>query len=117
MGAIVLEKFGGLDSLVYTEPEPEPMLGQVVIEIKAFGLNHAEVYMRRGEWAEAAKDRHRVRGAGEILPWRRVPNRRQGCRVGGRPRAHDQWQLCRIHQAAGIKCDADRVRSTLGRAR
>ncbi|SAK83681.1 zinc-containing alcohol dehydrogenase superfamily protein [Caballeronia pedi] len=56
MRAIVLEKFGGLDSLVYTEiPEPEPLEGHVVIEIKAFGINHAEMHMRRGEWAEAAK--------------------------------------------------------------
>jgi NADPH:quinone reductase-like Zn-dependent oxidoreductase len=56
MRAIVVEKFGGLDSLVYTElPEPEPLAGHVVIEIKAFGLNHAEMHMRRGEWAEAAK--------------------------------------------------------------
>ncbi|TKC92573.1 alcohol dehydrogenase [Trinickia terrae] len=56
MRAIVLEKFGGLDSLVYTElPEPEPLEGHVVIEIMAFGLNHAELHMRRGEWAEAAK--------------------------------------------------------------
>jgi NADPH:quinone reductase len=56
MRAIVLEKFGGLDSLVYTDlPEPEPMAGHVVIEIRAFGINHAEMHMRRGEWAEAAK--------------------------------------------------------------
>ena len=56
MRAIVLEKFGGLDSLVYKEiPDPEPMAGHVVIEIKAFGINHAEMHMRRGEWAEAAK--------------------------------------------------------------
>ena len=56
MRAIVLEKFGGIDSLVYTElPEPEPLEGHVVIEIKAFGVNHAEMHMRRGEWAEAAK--------------------------------------------------------------
>jgi NADPH:quinone reductase len=27
----------------------------VVIEVKAFGVNHAETHMRRGEWAEAAK--------------------------------------------------------------
>ena len=51
-----LEKFGGLDSLVYQDlPEPEPKAGHVVIEIKAFGINHAEMHMRRGEWAEAAK--------------------------------------------------------------
>jgi NADPH:quinone reductase len=56
MRAIVLEKFGGPDSLVYKEiPDPEPMAGHVVIEIKAFGINHAENHMRRGEWAEAAK--------------------------------------------------------------
>jgi NADPH2:quinone reductase len=56
MQAIVLEKFGGLDSLVYMDlPEPEPLAGHVVIEIKAFGINHAEMHMRRGEWAEAAK--------------------------------------------------------------
>jgi NADPH:quinone reductase-like Zn-dependent oxidoreductase len=55
MRAIVLEKFGGLDALVYKDiPEPEPKAGHVVIEIKAFGLNHAELHMRRGEWAEAA---------------------------------------------------------------
>jgi NADPH:quinone reductase-like Zn-dependent oxidoreductase len=55
MRAIVLEKFGGLDSLVYKEiPDPEPKPGHVVIEVKAFGINHAEMHMRRGEWAEAA---------------------------------------------------------------
>lgn len=56
MRAIVLEKFGGLDSLVYKDiPEPQPKAGHVVIEIKAFGINHAEMHMRRGEWAEAAE--------------------------------------------------------------
>lgn len=55
MRAIVLEKFGGLDSLVYKDiPEPEAKAGEVVIQIKAFGINHAEMHMRRGEWAEAA---------------------------------------------------------------
>jgi NADPH2:quinone reductase len=56
MRAIVLEKFGGLDSLVYTEiPKPRPRDGEVVIAVKAFGINHAEMHMRRGEWAEAAE--------------------------------------------------------------
>src|SRR5262249_27547169 len=55
MRAIVLEKFGGLDSLVYKDiPEPEPKTGRVVIQIKAFGINHAEMHVRRGEWVEAA---------------------------------------------------------------
>jgi NADPH2:quinone reductase len=55
MRAIVIEKFGGLDSLVIKEiPEPEPAAGHAVIQVKAFGINHAEIHMRRGEWAEAA---------------------------------------------------------------
>ena len=56
MRAIVLEKFGGLDSLVYAElPKPRPRDGEVVIAVKAVGINHAEMHMRRGEWAEAAE--------------------------------------------------------------
>ncbi len=55
MRAIVLEGFGGYDKLIYRDiPEPEPMFGHVIIEIKAFGINHAEMHMRRGEWAESA---------------------------------------------------------------
>ena len=38
MRAIVLEKFGGLDSLVYQEiPDPEPMAGHVVMEAGGAG--------------------------------------------------------------------------------
>ena len=53
MKAIVIEKFGGPDSLIIKEvPEPEPKHGEVVIKVKAFGINHAEMHMRKGEWAE-----------------------------------------------------------------
>src|SRR5882672_7432604 len=57
MRAVVIDHFGpGLDSLVIKEvPEPEPKPGHVVIEVKAFGINHAEIHMRKGEWAEAAE--------------------------------------------------------------
>lgn len=56
MRAIVIEKFGGPECLVFKDlPKPEPMVGQVVIKEKAFGINHAEMHMRSGEWAEAAK--------------------------------------------------------------
>ncbi len=56
MRAIILKGFGGLDSLVYTEiPKPLPKDGEVVIAVKGFGINHAEIHMRRGEWAEAAE--------------------------------------------------------------
>jgi NADPH2:quinone reductase len=54
MRAIVRERFGGPDCLVIKEaPEPEPKPGYVVIQVKAFGINHAEIHMRKGEWAEA----------------------------------------------------------------
>jgi NADPH2:quinone reductase len=56
MRAIVIERFGGPECLVLKElPKPEPLAGHVVIEVKAFGINHAEMHMRRGEWAEAAE--------------------------------------------------------------
>ena len=56
MRAIVLEKFGGLDSYAYLDiPKPQPKPGEVVIAVKGFGINHAEMHMRRGEWAEAAE--------------------------------------------------------------
>ena len=56
MRAIVIERHGGPEQLVMKElPDPEPIPGHVVIEVKAFGINHAETHMRRGEWPEAAK--------------------------------------------------------------
>src|SRR5260370_27883718 len=55
MRGVVLEKFGGDDSLVIKEiPEPEPRAVHVVIQVKAFCINDAEMHMRRGEWAKAA---------------------------------------------------------------
>jgi NADPH:quinone reductase len=55
MRAIIIKQFGGSDSLVIENlPDPEPKPGNVLIEVKAFGINHAETHMRKGEWAEAA---------------------------------------------------------------
>lgn len=53
MKAIVIEEFGGPESLVIKDvAPPEPEGGHVVIRVKAFGVNHAEIHMRKGEWAE-----------------------------------------------------------------
>src|SRR5262249_11539286 len=55
MRAILRSAFGGPEVLVIREiPEPEPKEGHAVIQVKAFGLNHAELHMRKGEWAEIA---------------------------------------------------------------
>jgi NADPH:quinone reductase-like Zn-dependent oxidoreductase len=55
MRAILRTGFGGPEQLVIREiPKPEPKAGHAVIEVKAFGINHAEMHMRKGEWAEIA---------------------------------------------------------------
>jgi len=56
MRAIVRQQFGGPEQLVIQEiPNPEPLPGHVVIEVKAFGINHAETYMRKGDWGDVVK--------------------------------------------------------------
>lgn len=53
MKAIVIDHFGGPEALVIKElPKPSPKPGHVTIQVKAFGLNHAEMHMRKGEWDE-----------------------------------------------------------------
>jgi len=55
MRAIVRRRFGGPEVLVEEVlPRPRPEPGQVLIQVQAFGLNHAELYMRRGEWGSVA---------------------------------------------------------------
>lgn len=55
MRAVVRKQFGGPEQLALVEiAKPEPQSGHVLIEVKAFGINHAETHMRKGEWAEAA---------------------------------------------------------------
>jgi len=55
MRAIVIQNYGGPEQLVMRDlPEPPPEPGQVVIDIKAFGLNHAEIYFRSGAWGDVA---------------------------------------------------------------
>jgi NADPH:quinone reductase len=56
MKAIVITAHGGPEVLAVTElPDPVPAAGEVLIRIRAFGLNHAETYMRNGSWGEVAQ--------------------------------------------------------------
>jgi NADPH:quinone reductase len=56
MRAIVIKQYGGPEVLAIEErPDPKPEPGHVVIEVKAFGLNHAEIYFRRGVWGDVAE--------------------------------------------------------------
>jgi NADPH:quinone reductase-like Zn-dependent oxidoreductase len=56
MRAIVIKEFGGPEQLVIENlPDPQPKPDHIIVEVKAFGLNRAETYMRKGAWSEAAK--------------------------------------------------------------
>ena len=54
MRAIVISEPGGPEVLEIREvADPVPGEGEVVIRVAAFGVNHAETHMRKGEWPEA----------------------------------------------------------------
>ena len=56
MRAIVIKQYGGPEVLALEErPAPEAKSGHVLIEVRAFGLNHAEVYFRKGVWGKVAE--------------------------------------------------------------
>jgi NADPH:quinone reductase len=56
MKAIVITAYGPPEVLAVTElPDPVPAAGEVLIRVRAFGLNHAEAYMRSGAWGEVAQ--------------------------------------------------------------
>lgn len=56
MRAIVIKQYGGPEVLAIEQrPDPEPKPGHVVIDVKAFGLNQAEVYFRKGAWGDVAE--------------------------------------------------------------
>src|SRR5258708_19030802 len=49
MKAMIIKAQGGLDNLVYDDwPEPEPGSGEVLLRVRACGLNHLDIFVRRG---------------------------------------------------------------------
>jgi NADPH2:quinone reductase len=56
MKAIIISSYGGPEVLTVTElPDPVPAPDEVLIAVRAFGLNHAEAYMRSGAMGEVAQ--------------------------------------------------------------
>lgn len=54
MRAMVITEFGGPEVLQVQEvADPIPGDGEVLIRVRAFGINHAETHMRKGEWPES----------------------------------------------------------------
>lgn len=53
MQAMVFNQYGGPEQLVLREiPTPVPQKGEVLIKVRALGINRAEVYMRKGLFGE-----------------------------------------------------------------
>src|SRR5215204_6375761 len=49
MKAIIVEKVGGPDVLVYADKErPETKAGEALIKVEAIGLNYIDIYHRTG---------------------------------------------------------------------
>src|ERR1700722_8901224 len=56
MKAITISSYGGPEVLTVAElPDPVPAADEVLIAVRAFGLNHAEAYMRSGTFGEVAQ--------------------------------------------------------------
>ena len=51
MQAVRIHEYGGLDALVMEEaPRPEPQANQVLVRLKAAGVNPADSAARGGAW-------------------------------------------------------------------
>jgi NADPH:quinone reductase-like Zn-dependent oxidoreductase len=56
MRAMVFEQYGGPEQYALRDlPVPTPADGEIRIKVRAFGVNRAEAYMRRGAWGEVAR--------------------------------------------------------------
>lgn len=95
MRAVVISRAGGPEVLELVErPIPEPVEGQVLIRIRAFGLNRAELFTRQGDSGDAVKW-PRIIGiecVGEVVAapgTSLVEGQRVAAMMGGMGRAYD----------------------------
>ena len=56
MRAIVIREFGPPENLIIENvADPHPRPGHIILNVKAFGLNRAELYFRAGLWGDVAR--------------------------------------------------------------
>jgi NADPH2:quinone reductase len=56
MQAMVIKEYGGPEQLVLRElPDPTPGPAEILIRVRALGINRAETYFRRGLWGDVAR--------------------------------------------------------------
>lgn len=68
MKAIYLLKPGDAQAMAYTDlPDPEPKAGEVLVELKAIGVNYIDVYYRTGLYKTDLPFVLGLEGAGEII--------------------------------------------------
>lgn len=49
MKAVVIHEHGGRDKLVYQDvPDPAPAAGEILVRVRAVGLNYLDIFVRRG---------------------------------------------------------------------
>src|ERR1700761_629576 len=55
MKAILIKQKGGPENMSLSDyPTPVAAKDTVLVKIMAFGVNHAEIYMRKGQWGDTA---------------------------------------------------------------
>ena len=49
MKALVIERQGGVENLAWRDwPDPQPRATDLLLRVRAVGLNHLDVFVRRG---------------------------------------------------------------------
>src|SRR5260370_862214 len=106
MKAIVIAKPGGPEVLTVTElPDPVPASDEVLIRVRAFGLNHAEAYMRAGAWGKVA-DVTGIEAAGTVEGGALPVGTTVVAILGGMEVLIDDGQLAAQVRQRGIAVDA-----------
>lgn len=116
MKAIVVTEFGGPEVLKVEElPELEPAAGQVLVRLRAAGVNPVETYIRSGKYPTlpALPYTPGTEGAGEVVALGEgVPERRVGDRVflsGSLTGTYAEYALCTPGQIHDLPDAADYV--------
>ncbi len=86
MKAAVIREAGGPEVLkIESLPIPTPKSGEVLIRVKAFGLNRSELFTRQGHSPNVKFPRVLgIEAVGRVSSWNRVRQGRDRCDRNGR---------------------------------
>jgi hypothetical protein len=120
MNAVVIHEPGGPEVLkIETLAVPEPVPGQVLIRVKAFGMNRSELFTRLGYSPDVRFPRvlgiEAVGTVEDALGG--IQERRHCCDLYGRHGQAVRWGLCRVHMRSCRSGAADYHKTALGGSR